>query len=114
MKTVLVLLFFLIPISGFIFGQDKGDTLSDEFRLNGTSVQNAFQESRTKALQGTVKLLRNDKLIALGTLVDSKGFVLTKASSCVGARIARLANGNEYKLKFVSVMNPLILHYINS
>ena len=99
MKTVPIVLFFFFPICGFIFGQDKGDILSEEFRLNGTSVQNAFQESRTKALQGTVKLLRNDKLIALGTLVDPKGFVLTKASSCVGARIARLANGNEYKLK---------------
>ena len=60
------------------------------FYLSGASVQNAFQESRTKALQGTVKLLRNDKLIALGTLVDPKGFILTKASSCVGALVQDL------------------------
>lgn len=44
MKAVPILLFFLTPIYGFIFGQDKGDILSEEFRLNGTSVQNAFQE----------------------------------------------------------------------
>ena len=42
---------------------------------------------------------KGQKLIAMGAIVSSEGHVLTKASSCVGARLATLSNGDSYKLK---------------
>ena len=37
-------------------------------RLNGSSIQNAFGSSKEVAIQATVRLLRNNKLIALGSI----------------------------------------------
>ncbi|MDG0963977.1 MAG: PDZ domain-containing protein [Opitutales bacterium] len=68
-------------------------------RLNGSSIQHAFGSSKELATQATVRLLRNNKLIALGTIVHSSGYVLTKASSCVGAREAETSDGEKYLLK---------------
>ena len=75
------------------------EPLNKEFRLNGTRIQNAFGSTKEKALNTTVRLIRNNKLIALGTMINPRGFLLTKASSCVGAREAVLANGEVFPLK---------------
>ena len=68
-------------------------------RLNGSSVQNAFGSSKEVAIQATVRLLRNNKLIALGSIVHPSGYIITKASSCVGAREAETFDGEKYSLK---------------
>ena len=86
-------------------GNNSGETnstgfsLSTEFRLNGKSTQAAFGIAKETALLTTAKLTRNDKLIAMGAIVSPSGHIVTKASSCVGARIATLSNGESYKLK---------------
>ena len=86
-------------------GNNSGETnstafsLSAEFRLNGKSTQAAFGVAKETALLTTAKLTRNDKLIAMGAIVSPSGHIVTKASSCVGARIATLSNGESYKLK---------------
>ena len=68
-------------------------------RLNGSSIQNAFGSSKEVAIQATVRLLRNNKLIALGSIIHPSGYVITKASSCVGAREAETFDGEKYSLK---------------
>ena len=86
-------------------GNNSGETnstgffLSAEFRLNGKSTQAAFGIAKETALLTTAKLTRNDKLIAMGAIVSPSGHIVTKASSCVGARLATLSNGESYKLK---------------
>ena len=86
-------------------GNNSGETnptgfsLSNEFRLNGKSTQAAFGIAKETALLTTAKLTRNDKLIAMGAIVSPSGHIITKASSCVGARLATLSNGKSYKLK---------------
>ena len=86
-------------------GNNSGETnstafsLSAEFRLNGKSTQAAFGVAKETALLTTAKLTRNDKLIAMGAIVSPSGHIVTKASSCVGARLATLSNGESYKLK---------------
>ena len=86
-------------------GNNSGETnstafsLSAEFRLNGKSTQAAFGIAKETALLTTAKLTRNDKLIAMGAIVSPSGHIITKASSCVGARLATLSNGKSYKLK---------------
>ena len=81
--------------------QDKNNTLllAEKFRLNGVSTQKAFGYAQKQALSTTVRLIRNDKLIAMGGIVDSRGYVLTKASDCVGAREAETSDGKKYRLK---------------
>ena len=81
--------------------QDKNNTLllAEKFRLNGVSTQKAFGHAQKQALSTTVRLIRNDKLIAMGGIVDSRGYVLTKASDCVGAREAETSDGKKYQLK---------------
>lgn len=79
--------------------ENQSKLLGYELRLNGKSTQRAFAEAKEEALRTTVRLERNGKLIALGLLVDPSGLVLTKASSCIGAREASLANGERYALR---------------
>ena len=78
---------------------NPGSSLAEPFRLNGITTQDAFGQGKAKALNATVRLLRNNKLIALGTLINPRGYVITKASSCVGARKATLQNGSSFSLK---------------
>ena len=78
---------------------NETELLHEKFRLNGISTQDAFGKAREEALSTTVRLVRNGKLIALGGIVDSSGYVLTKASDCVGAREAETSDGKKYRLK---------------
>ena len=78
---------------------NKTDFLADSERLNGSSIQNAFGKSKEEAVTQTVRLMRNDKLIALGGIIHSDGYILTKASSCVGAREAETSDGKKYPLR---------------
>ena len=91
---------FCLWLSGILADENASiPVLPLEYRLNGKSTQHAFGQARAEALHSTVRLTRNGKLIAMGALVSSEGHVLTKASSCVGAREATLHNGKSYKLK---------------
>ena len=97
--TVLLLSVSLYGIEEHKESNATGDLLPLELRLNGKSTQAAFGEAKETALNVTAKLTRNDKLIAMGAIVSPAGHILTKASSCVGARLASLANGEVYKLR---------------
>ena len=95
----------LIALLFWSFSQARGTEdnatflLAEEFRLNGISTQKAFGKAHEQALSTTVRLTRNDKLIAMGGIVDARGYVLTKASDCVGAREAETSDGRKYRLK---------------
>lgn len=96
-----ITLFFLIVWGTRRMSADSNQSsyLPEPFRLNGITTQDAFGQGKVRALNSTVRLLRNNKLIALGTLISPKGYVITKASSCVGARKATLQNGSTFSLK---------------
>jgi len=100
MKAI-TLLFFLFWTPLLAQETERNNTLllADKFRLNGISTQKAFGKANENALSTTVRLTRNDKLIAMGGIVDSRGYVLTKASDCVGAREAETSDGKKYRLK---------------
>lgn len=101
MKTIFSLLSSIILFWACADAESNNtnDILSKEYRLNGIYTQNAFGLAKKKALHSTVRLTRNDKLIAMGTIVSPDGMILTKASSCVGAREATLASGDRYNLR---------------
>ena len=76
------------------------DSLLDpQLRLNGARVQQAFGQTQGIAQKATVKLLRNEKVIAHGTVIDPRGFVLSKASACIGARYLLTNSGIRLPVK---------------
>ena len=91
----------LLSFSSSTFADDlnKTELLPSEDRLNGSSLQNAFGSTKDIALECTVRLLRNNKLIGMGGIFHSSGYIFTKASSCVGAREAKTFDGQRYGLK---------------
>ena len=92
-------LFILYSTHANIDSNGSENILANKYRLNGISTQNAFGVSKENALLSTVRLTRNDKLIAMGAIVSPTGHVLTKASSCVGAREATLKTGETFSLR---------------
>ena len=98
----LAALILSLPLFGEVEQKDRiasNKALPFDFRLNGKVTQAAFGDAREIARNVTAKLTRNDKLIAMGAIVSPVGHILTKASSCVGARLATLSNGEVYKLR---------------
>ena len=99
--------FLLVIIFLFLFHCEKiwsqevewYECLGQSISTQWNQVQSAFTSAKEIALDTTVRLERNGKLIALGTIINPNGFILTKASACVGAREAILCNGNSYGLK---------------
>ena len=97
--TLLIPFLVLCSSDTEIDSNESENILANKYRLNGISTQNAFGVSKENALLSTVRLTRNDKLIAMGAIVSPTGHVLTKASSCVGAREATLTTGESFSLR---------------
>jgi len=93
---------FFALVCSFLFSMEEVDQnilLDPSLRLNGLQVQKAFSEMSELALKSSVKLMRNDKVLAHGTLVDSRGFVVSKASDCIGARSLVTNEGLSFPVK---------------
>jgi serine protease Do len=102
MKTKLLCIILTLTSQVLTCWGEQNNTeeyLPQKYRLNGTDTQFAFGSAREMALTATTKLTRNNKLIAMGAIVSADGHILTKASSCVGAREATLSTGEIFKLK---------------
>jgi S1-C subfamily serine protease len=100
-KEILITVFNFAIIS-FVLGEgdlNGSKVLNTDNRLNGKSIQNAFGKAKDISLASTVRLLRNQKLIALGGIIHPSGYIVTKASTCVGAREAETFDGKKYSLK---------------
>jgi S1-C subfamily serine protease len=64
-------------------------------------VLSPFKAVVAKANESTVQVRGDDKDIALGTVVYSDGFILTKASELRGALSVRFQDGTEFEAKIV-------------
>lgn len=86
----------------FAQGEELGkgsDPLPSAYRLNGSLTTNALSSIEQKVLKPLVGFFRNEKQIAHGLIVDSRGFVLTKASSSVGARIVKTSEDKVFPVR---------------
>ena len=54
---------------------------------------------KKEILSTNISLHRNQKKIAIGTIVDSRGLLLTKASSSVGAKYGITASGEKFSVR---------------
>lgn len=74
-----------------------------ELSKNGNSIKDAFKSVVQEANAATVKIRAGDKDIAHGTVVDSAGFILTKASELAGDFKVRLRDGTDKEATIVGV-----------
>lgn len=70
---------------------------------NHEAILEAFRESVLPVRLGTVTVLDGDEQVALGTVVDREGLVLTKASELRGTPAVRLADGTRHAAEVVAV-----------
>lgn len=67
------------------------------------SVRAAFADVVSDARRYTVRVLGNGAQVALGTIIDSDGFVLTKASELEGKLACSLADGRQFPAEIVGI-----------
>ena len=70
---------------------------------NHIMVKAPFREVVANAGRGTVKVYCDDKPVALGTVVSSDGYILTKASELASQIVCKLANEKLYDAKLVGI-----------
>jgi len=67
-----------VPSIGF--GQAITSRLDNEYFLNGRETLKAFSKASEAGLRSTVRFIQNEKVFILGTVIDQRGYVVTKAS----------------------------------
>jgi len=84
--------------------QDFLDELPSSRRLNGKSTVLAFGEAGASAKGSTLTVLNNGKAIALATVLDPEGYVVTKASELEGMKdlSALSSTGDEINITLLS------------
>jgi serine protease Do len=69
----------------------------------------AFEPVVAEARRATVQILVDQKQVALGSVVDSDGYVLTKASELNGPATCRLPDGRTFAARLIGVRQDLDL-----
>ena len=72
---------------------------------SGETTRSAFNDLVAAAREATVEILCDDKVKALGVIVDADGFVLTKASELEGQVACKLINGKVYDGEVIGVQH---------
>lgn len=80
-----------------------GMMLSGQSQRDDRSVRAAFREVVMQARPYTVRVYAGDDQVALGTVVDAGGFVLTKSSELYGKLSCKLADGRQLPARIVGV-----------
>ncbi len=70
---------------------------------NDASVKAAYREATEEAAKATVEVLAGDKVVALGAVVDSQGYIVTKASLLEGQITCRIAGHPAWEASLVGV-----------
>ncbi len=72
---------------------------------NHQDVRTAFKEVVSEPRKSTVAIIDKDKRVALGTVVDSGGYLLTKASQLPEKYEIKLADGRRMKPRLIGIHN---------
>ena len=92
---------FIFIFQSYLLGEyiDDEYILPPEHRLNGSFVAELLGPKTDEILKSTVGIIRNGKLIAHGVIVDTRGLILSKASSSVGARSIQTYNNDSFDIR---------------
>jgi serine protease Do len=88
--------------------QSSSDSSAQEAALNGSQltsgpdVRAAFTDVIASARSSVVRVLCDGQPVALGTVIDADGAVLTKGSDLKGQIVCRLLDGRELPAKYVA------------
>ena len=82
-------------VAGFISSPSWADAKSKK------AIGKLFTTAVAKANESTVRVRADGKDAALGTVVDTAGYILTKASELKGEISVRLRDGTEYDAKYI-------------
>jgi len=93
--------------------QSVGLAAGKNEKLND-NVLKAFRTVAAKPAKSTVRILADGKAVALGVVIDDKGFVLTKASQLKGKKKVeiRLSGGKRHVATLVGIHRPTDLALI--
>lgn len=75
-----------------------------ELSKDAEGLKTAFVEIIRPAAEGTLTVLCDDKPAALGTIVGTDGWIITKASELTGKITCRLRNGRIFDAKVVGIV----------
>lgn len=79
------------------------------FQKTNPQVLAAFRDVVAKPAQSTVRVLSDDKEVALGTIVAADGWILTKASELKGKIKCKLRDGRELAARVMGIHEPFDL-----
>jgi serine protease Do len=97
-----VALVLWLPLDAGAQSSQFGDTLR-----NSPKILQAFKPAVSRPSQSTVRIRCDGKDAALGAVVESGGWILTKYSELSGDKITvKLRNGAEFPAKIVGVHDP--------
>ena len=80
-----------------------------EIGKNHERVRSAFEDVVSTVNRGTVQVRCKGRQVALGTVVDASGHVLTKASELRGPAVCRIRGGTEFPTELVATDSALDL-----
>jgi serine protease Do len=80
--------------------------ISPDHQRSSPKMLQAFREVVAKPSQATVRVLCDGKDIALGTIVEADGWIVTKASELQGKVTCRLKDGRTLTAQIVGVQEP--------
>src|SRR5687768_9259102 len=92
----------LIPFVVERFHHRRNRYPGDEGK-NHTVIKAAFREVVSDASRGAVQVLADDKVVALGTVVSSDGYILTKASELDGKIVCKFGGEKRYEARLIGV-----------
>lgn len=77
--------------------------LKPRLYTTGTTLRKAFSQVVAGARESTVEVLEKDRRVALGVIVGSDGWILTKASELGATASVRLADGEAYEATIAGI-----------
>lgn len=90
----------LLPVPGFAQSREA-------LQKNAPRILEAFVEVVARASEATARVLCDGKEVALATVVEADGWLLTKASELTSdAPVVKLRDGKELKAKIVGIHKP--------
>lgn len=93
----------LVLAAALLFGHAPAARAQRDTLRDGPKVLAAFREVVAKPVRSVVRILGNDKDVALGTVVAGDGLVLTKASELSGKPIVKLKDGRALAATVVGI-----------
>ena len=100
----------VFSFKGLLASPPDVEVLETSHRINGSLMDETMGVKKAEVLDLLWGLYRNDKLISHGIMVNAKGYLLSKASSSMGARYAKSFSGKYLPFVYAREMSrPTLL-----